>query len=134
MQPRGFIALMSVVIIGAILLVFVYLLSASSFLARFDALDGEDKRVSLGLAEACVNAAVLQIAQSNAAAGQVTVDASDPKKTCRICSVDPISGAIFARAVYNGAYTNLAVTVDNAYNVTAWSEQATYSGPSCTVP
>ena len=134
--PRGFVALMSVIIISAVLMTMVYLLSASSFLERFDALDGEYKRESLALAEACVNAGILKIAQSDYSAAQIVIDSTDPKKTCRVCQLSS-SGDILTRAVYNGAYTNLSVSVDPTqgnYPVTAWVENATYTGPSCTLP
>jgi hypothetical protein len=135
-SERGFVALMSVIIISVILLVFVYFLSAASLLERFDALDGESKRVSLALAEACVNAATLKIAQADYTAAQVVVDSSDPQKTCRICQLNS-SGQMVVRAVYNHAYTNLAVTVNvgqASYPITAWAESAVYSGPACTLP
>lgn len=133
-QPiqRGFVALMSVIIISAILLVTIYLLSASSFLNRFDSLDFENKRVSLGLAEACVNAAVLEYAQGVQTAQQVTVEAG---KTCRICSINLATGVILTRAVYNHAYTNITATVNSTYALTNWSESQTYVGPpACPLP
>jgi len=137
-QNRGFVALMSVIIISAILLIYVYLLSASSLLERFDALDGENKRESLALAEACVNAGILKMAQSDYSAQTVTVDASDPKKVCEVCSLDP-SGSVLTRARYNSSYTNLVVTVDTSqgtYPVTAWQETPLYTGApgSCPLP
>ena len=134
--PRGFVALMSVIIISAILLILMFTLGTSSFFSRFDALDAENKRVSLGLAEACVNAAILKLAQDDLTVGQVIVDASDPQKTCRICTLSA-GGALVTRAVYNSAYTNLDVTVDpnaGTYPITNWKETGVTSVPSCTLP
>lgn len=131
-HTEGFVALMSVVIISAILLVLVFTLGASSFFNRFDALDAENKRVSLGLAEACVNVGMLRIAQANYTSGTIVVDGS---KTCKICLLTP-GGLIQTRAVYNGAYTNLQVAINNipgSYDVTSWIESPT--GPAgCVVP
>lgn len=120
-QERGFIALVSVVIISAILLALVFTLSVSSFFTRFSALDAEFKRQSVALAEACINVAVLKFSQSDFAGGIVTVDASDPDSTCTIVSIDS-SGVLKSAADYKGAYTNLCVTVDSSYEVTASKE------------
>lgn len=141
---RGFIALMSVIIISAILLVLMFTLGLSSFFNRFDVLDTENKRVSLGLAEACVNVAMVKIAQDpsyNPSGECVSVsDTCGPgaKKVCKICSVgSTFPKTIDTRAVYNGAYSNVSVAVDNLgtgnFTVTSWSEVPT--GPAgCTVP
>lgn len=136
---RGFVALMSVIIISAILLVLIFTLGASSFFSRFDSLDAENKQESLGLAEACVNAAMLDIAQGDNFISEqpaVVVDSSNSKKTCRICEATS-GGVILTRAVYNSSYTNLSLTISTtpgSFAVTNWSEQPTYSGPTCTVP
>ena len=61
---KGFIALMSSIIISIILLTLVVTVSASTFYARFDALGGETKRESLSLAESCMNMALLRLAQN----------------------------------------------------------------------
>src|SRR5665647_220935 len=61
---EGFIALMSTVILAAVLMVIVITASFSGFFARFDALASENKRISLGLSESCTNIALLKIAQN----------------------------------------------------------------------
>jgi hypothetical protein len=135
-KERGFIALISVIIIAAILLVLIFTLEISTFFQRFDALDAENKRVSLGLAEACVSAATLKFAQGNLTAGTVVVDSSDPLKVCKICRITA-GGTILTRSVYKNAYTNLSVTINTAvgnYSVTSWRELPSYNGPVCTLP
>ncbi len=59
----GFVALLSTLILTAILMIVISATSTSSFFARFDALSSEFKRISLGLSEACSNAVLLKIAQ-----------------------------------------------------------------------
>lgn len=85
---RGFIALTSVLIMSAMLMVLMFSSSASGFYARFDALNSEFKRVSTGLSEACANAALLKIAQNYdyvpPAGGETVPVGSD---TCRIVAV-----------------------------------------------
>lgn len=144
---RGFVALISVVLISAILLIVIVTLGLSTFFQRFDTLDTENKRVSLGYAEGCVNAAMLRIAQNAAYAGgeycslnsTCSSSMSASLRVCEICQVTYPSGKaqILARAAVNGAYSNLTVTVNPTpgnFTVLGWSENPTYSGPTCTVP
>ncbi len=60
----GFIALMSAVVISAILVGLISTVGVASFFARFDSLGLENKRAALALAESCVNVALLAIATS----------------------------------------------------------------------
>lgn len=129
---RGFVALMSVIIISAILLVLVFTLGTSAFFNRFDALDVESKRVSQGLAEACVNAALLKYVRGDYTGGTVAV----AQKTCTICQITP-SGIIQTRAVENGAYTNIkVVTIPSTAGglvIASWSELPN-APAGCTLP
>lgn len=61
---KGFVALVSTLLISAVLLVLMYTTSAGSFYVRSDALGTEFKRVSVGLSESCSNAALLKISQN----------------------------------------------------------------------
>lgn len=60
-RNRGFIALISAIIISVILLGLAVAVGSSTFFARFNALNREYKRISLGLAESCVHAALAKI-------------------------------------------------------------------------
>jgi hypothetical protein len=142
----GFVALVSVVVVSAVLLVVMFTLSTSSFFNRFDALDSENKSISLGLAEACMSAAMLKVAQDPAYAPAIDGDcvsvggtcySADPQKVCAICSI--VIGnpeVVVTRAVYNGAYTTLRAyfdTTPDSFVVTKW-EELSGGFPSCTVP
>ncbi len=146
---KGFIALMSVIIISAILLVLLFTLGVASFFNRFDVLDTENKRVSLALAEACVNVAMIRLAKDSTYTVSLpgecvgvgdSCGAASAKMVCKICGVTV--GAAFpktveARAVYGGAFTNLsAVLTDGVpgnFTITSWRELA--SGPTgCSLP
>ena len=130
---RGFVALTSVVIISAVLIVLLFTLDVASFFSRFDALGAEDKRVSLGLAEACISKGMLKFAGGDFSAS-ASPEPVEGGNTCRICSITP-SGAIMARAVYHGAYSNLSVTINpTTYVVTSWVELATTPVGACTLP
>ena len=144
----GFIALMSVIIIGAMVTVMTFTLGTTSFLARFDLLARENKVVSMELVEGCVAAAALKLRQDAAyqpaLGGECvslggTCGGGDPQKVCKICQVIENGSArtIRARALYNGSYTNLSVTdtLDaNSFTVSDWSELPTYTGASCSLP
>jgi len=149
---RGFVALISVIIIFAILLVLATLIATSSFFTRFNVLDYENKKVSTALAEACAETAMVNLAKDKDFNPTATGDCvsvgdgcTDParKKVCKICSIDPVliprtlgdPVTITVRAVYNGAYTNLQVQGNissSNFAVTSWDE-VPYSGP-CIVP
>lgn len=146
-NQEGFIALISVIIIFAILLVLAALIAQSSFFTRFNVLDYENKKVSASLAEACVETALVNLAKdinyqpTNAAGDIVNVDST---KTCKICNPIIDSGTdkvIVTRAFYNKAYTNLQVKGDffgGNFRVTLpgqyWDEVASNPAPSCSLP
>lgn len=62
-KENGFIALISSIIISAILLGVAVTFGVNSFHSRFNSLDSEFKRISLGLAESCVNVALLNLTE-----------------------------------------------------------------------
>ncbi|NBV77610.1 hypothetical protein EBR66_05610 [bacterium] len=145
-DSRGFIALTAVVIISAVLLLMLFMLGVSSFFVHFDTLAMENRRISLALSEACVNAAILRVSQNGSYApvsgGDCvslggTCGGSNLQYVCKICSVTYAAGTatVITRARYNGAYTNLQVSFTTGSNVAvgAWSELP-LSPHGCTVP
>ncbi len=147
-NERGFIALMSVVIIAAILLVMMSSLGIGVFLSRFDVLESENKRVGLGLAEACMNAVMLKLAQDPHYAPPIagecvnvgdTCGAANATRVCRICSVSSggFPKTITTRAVYKGAYSNVRIILDNPtpgiFPILSWREEP-IGTTGCVVP
>jgi len=141
-NQQGYIALMSVILISATLLVLTFALGTAGFYSRFNVLDFENKKVSIFLAESCATTAMVHVAQdSSAYPGSIPASGEQVSvgtgKTCRICSVagsNPYT--IVTRSVYNNAYTNLTVTGTlgaSNFIVNSWDEQASYAG-SCSVP
>lgn len=63
-KQKGFIALMSAIIISAVLLMLLFSVNTASFYARFDALDGEFKKIAESSAEACGNVALVRLAEN----------------------------------------------------------------------
>jgi hypothetical protein len=116
-SKRGFIALLSVIIISLLLLGLVATANTAGFFSRFSELDGEYKLGSYSLAEACVNVALLNLAQNYSYAPgnqQVMVDSDS-------CYIDSIATTattgtrktvlIKAHSAYKNTFTNLEVTV-----------------------
>ena len=136
---------MSVIIIGAMVTTMMFTLGTSSFFARFDVLGSENKTASAALAAGCIAAAELKLVQDTTyqppAGGECvtlggTCGGTDPQKVCKICQVIVVGSerTIRARALYNGSYTNLAVTgtlESNDFTMSEWAEVPTYAGASC---
>ena len=62
-RNKGFVALMSAIIISVILLLIITNLSLTAFYSRSDVLDSELKDRSSALAEACVDTAILKLVE-----------------------------------------------------------------------
>lgn len=85
---KGFIALISMLLLSAVLSVLIFSTSTSTFFARFDTADHENKRIASSLAESCAHLALLYIAQD------YSYDPNDAQEavkdgTCYIVSVLP---------------------------------------------
>ena len=129
----GFVALISAIIIGAVLVAITFALGLSSFISRANILDAEFKEKSIGLAEACVDTAIILLqgdfGYMPAPSGDVIQVGND---SCLIRSVTPIGGSriIKVQAKYpsssaKSAYTNLEVMVSKPGTevvVNSWKE------------
>ena len=131
----GFIALVSAVIISIVLLTLVVGVGERGFSSRFNILNSELKAMSSGLAEACVETAILFLAQNSGYTGPELIHVGDSE--CEITSVvnngaggfDIRTHAVSAPIVTN---TFLQVTIDNAppnFPIQDWKEcpDATYT-------
>ncbi|MDP3741158.1 MAG: hypothetical protein Q8R08_02405 [bacterium] len=146
-NQTGYIALISAIIISALLLIITFYVNFSIFFARFNILDSEYKKISVGLAEACADTAILEIAKETPVADNTCVNVGDScgpppgPKTCKICQIRPLAGPgefeIMTRAGYQDSVTNFVIDVTrSSTNVTvdSWEEVASYSGVSCPLP
>jgi hypothetical protein len=122
---KGFTALISAIIISVILLGLAVALGGSTFFARFNSLNREYKRISLGLAEACVHEALGRIAADFdyvVPPGGEVVDLGEEvygrDATCTIIgptSIPTETGGkkeflIETKASYAGAFSSLSVS------------------------
>lgn len=122
MQPRGFIALMSVIIISAVLLLVVTTSSFTGFYSRFNMLDAELKARSAAAADACADTQLLKAAQNNFTPTTLTLNSID---VCQAVAL--ASNTIKVQATSsNSAVTNLLVTYNSDYSIHTWQEISTF--------
>ncbi|HEV7701926.1 MAG TPA: hypothetical protein VGO63_00555 [Candidatus Paceibacterota bacterium] len=120
----GFIALISAIIISAVLLLVVVNGSFSNFYSRSNILDFELKQKSSALAEACVDSAVLKLANSPVYTGNETISVSG-NDTCFIGAINPSADpiAIFTKASVQNRVTNLDIKVKKSdLSIISWEE------------
>jgi hypothetical protein len=126
MKKRGFIALMSVIILSAVLLGMAATASTAGFFARFSVLDKEYKKTALGLADSCANVALLNLAQNYAYAPVLPLTVQLDTGTCTIHSITTIGTLsassrtvlIITSAKYQEAFSTVEVnaTIANPAN------------------
>lgn len=128
---NGFVALMSAIVIAILLLSITLTLSFTGFFARFNVLDTEYKKLSVSLAEACADTALLKFSQDSAYIGGETIEVGDYE--CTITSVEedePVSGQVtilttasFPTSTPQKAVTNLEVVAsESTFDIISWEE------------
>ena len=113
-QPKGFIALMSAIIISAVLLILATGGSLGGFYTRMNSLSAEYKEKTYSLAQACVAHTLLALSQDPSYAGNATTTVSSTE-TCYTGTV-VTSGAspndvytFRTRSYLMNTYTNLEI-------------------------
>jgi hypothetical protein len=120
----GFMALISAIIISIILLLIASSLNLTSFYNRSDILDSELKEKSSALAEACVDVAILKLA-NNQNYNPLNEIVSVETDNCIIQSVTSSNSQkiINIKADYNHYVTNLKIIIDSSdLHVVSWEE------------
>lgn len=123
----GFIALISAIIIAAILLVITATISLGSFYSRYNVLDAELKEQSLALAEACADIAMIEILNNSGYLGNATTTISTEE-----CYIGPIlvSGSniiLKTRSMYKNYNTNMEIVLNaNTLEVIRWEETSNF--------
>lgn len=120
----GFMALMSTIIICAVLLLIASNVSFNGFYSSSNIFDSEFKDKSMALAEACVDIAILNLSSGttyNPTNEIVNVNAD----TCTIESItaDASSKTIYAEANPNNYFTHLKIIVGSTdFSIISWQE------------
>jgi len=135
-EQKGFVALISAILIAVALLTLVTAAGFSGFFVRFSILGSEVKEESIFLAESCVQTAILKLAQNKNYAGGETISVGD--RSCDIVSItqlgSPWPQTVTAQASSSDAYTNLQVEVDEVAGdivVDSWEECPNFGVPPC---
>ncbi len=123
-KERGFIALISVIIICASLLLIATTLSYTGFYARTNGLDSEYKERSSAFAEACGDQTLLALTNDPNFSGNATTTINGVDQ-CYTYAIPP-SGSVKTfetRGIYQNHYTYLKIIFDTStQSVTSWEE------------
>jgi len=128
---RGFIALLSSILLSVILFAAVVSLGQRGIIGRFILLEGENKKISQALAEACVQVAIISIV-NDAEYTSTNVTIPVDTKTCTIVSATPNTPSagqsrIRTKGESHSATTNLEVVVNSTTaNIFSWQEIASF--------
>jgi len=127
-RQDGFIALISAIVISAMLVIVVMSVGFTQFFSRLNVVDAESKERSSALAEACVDKAMYNFAQDtsyNVAFGSpqtLTVSGTDQCKVMMVQDTSP-NLVIKTQWTVNKAVTDLMVVADDsALTVNSWDE------------
>jgi len=135
---NGFVALISTIIVAAVLLILAVSVASSGFQGRFSVFDAEIKEVSRGAAEGCVETALLRYVQADGDDYLDTSITTFPETgisigvaECDIVLAERKNGStilVRTRADFHGAVTNLEVEFDDTspYGTTSWKELAEF--------
>lgn len=124
----GFMALISTIIISAVLLIVAVSLSLSGFYTRSNILDSELKEKSFFLAEGCFDVALAKLSEDllyNPSNETISLGVEE----CEIVSVDTSGSHIKTQAKVNNAYTtNLRITIDTSdFSIESFEECGNFS-------
>lgn len=117
MQPRGFIALMSVIIISAILLSLIGAGSLLGFFTNSVMIDEEEKAQSREAADACLHTAVLKLTLNTNYSGSefVTIDAENKCFITAVTTNGVLKMFIVQATSTDRTVTTLSTTYDTRY-------------------
>ncbi|SRR3989344_428906 len=134
MPPRsekGFIALFTAIILSVVLILVSISLNRGGYLTRWETLDAEYKNRSLALAEACLDMAMLKLANNPTyAGGETNLMVGYDKCDIGAVSAGGFQYTINTSAVFpdasvwsQGAVTKLNVVVNSAdFSLVSWVE------------
>lgn len=130
-KERGYIALMSVIVISVLLMTIAIAVSFTGFFSRFNVLSEEYKERSLALAEACADTALLNLSLDpgyNPINQTINIDSD----ACIVVSkqIDsPAAGqtTILTSGQFQQATTNIKVVVGSSdLSLVSWEEVASF--------
>ena len=133
LKQRGFVALMTAIVMSAMLLILMAGSGYASFYARYDALGVEKKRQAEALAESCINVALLALATSSdpthfSESNSVVTVASASVNSSNTCTIDDVqhTGAdvvIRASASVGDSFSRVSAvaTLPPSISIVSWN-------------
>jgi hypothetical protein len=103
---KGFVALMSAIIVSVVLLLITTAGSFINFYGRLNVADASYKEESAALARACVGQVQLELGRDGVVTAGTVAIGSDQ------CTIKTAASPYQVQAQVNGAYTNLEFTLD----------------------
>ena len=124
---NGFIALGAVLIVTAFVLVLGTAVALTAFLGRAVISGSYYKEISRGLAQSCVQKAMLELATDPLYSGNEIIEVR-AGESCEIISVTASSTdrVIRARAVFQDSYSSIQAVVDSALRIRSWEEPKSF--------
>ena len=121
----GFIAILSITIISLVLTLLVFSLSFTGFYVRSNILNSEAKAKSESLTEACIQTALLKLANNISYLGNETIAVDSD--SCLIRNMQTVGSEkiIESQAQYQNTFINYQVHANTAdLTITQWTELA----------
>jgi hypothetical protein len=123
----GYIALISVIIMSALLLTITVALSSANYFSRYNILENEYKQHSSDLAEACINYVKGQLAGNPGYTVTTITPVMVGSDSCAIISAGGLT--VKAQGAYpktgpDISFTNLTVVLNSNLTVNFWRETA----------
>lgn len=109
---KGYIAIMTSIILSLMMMLVAISLGSANLFTRLNVVDFGNKQLSYFIARSCLNDALFKLADSPSYTGNETLMISD--RTC-VLSTITVSGSdkiIQAKAIISGSTTNLKLTVN----------------------
>mgnify|MGYP001567158670 CR=1 FL=1 len=113
-MKSGYIALTSAIIISVLILSIGLSLSFTGFFSRFNVLDSEYKEKGFALAKACVDKALLKLAQNISYSGNEYIAVGNDQ--CLIFPVETLGNQkiVKTKAIFQNSVTNLKTIVNSS--------------------
>lgn len=118
-ETGGYIALMTTVILGLVMLTLLVVVSNIGFSGRFNILDAELKEVSINAAHSCIETTFLKIAQDPFYPGTVYGDIvvgktfnEESNIRCAVLPREDQNDFVHVRVEVDSVFTNLQATSD----------------------
>ena len=98
-------------------------MNTESYVNRYNILTSEFKKMSVSLAEACANIAILELSKDFTYTVSVRATTTINGQVCNTVSVSGTPKIIKTQANYKQSYTNLQIQVSNPpFSIDSWEE------------